>query len=130
MAPQLLYSRLLMCKEIGAQVAAQKHASLMANPVAADLGLNDPNGPSAVLAQAMEALGDRGASDDSSVVYMYLLNACEKLLDGDLDQATFEEHMRWFFGNKVLLLFINTFVRTRLRLGVPSLLGIPAIYIR
>ena len=24
-----------------------------------------------------------------------------KLFDSELDQATFEEHMRWFFGNKV-----------------------------
>ncbi|KAF8665510.1 hypothetical protein AX16_000524 [Volvariella volvacea WC 439] len=102
---QLLYSRLLMCKEIGAQLAAQKHASLLANKVAVDLGLDDPHGPSAVLAQTIDALGDRGASEDANVVYMYLLNACEKLFDGDLDQPTFEEHMRWFFGNKAYHLF-------------------------
>lgn len=90
-----------MCKEIGARLAAQKHAPLLANKVAVDLGLDDPNGPSAVLSQTMEVLGDRGASDGANVVYMYLLNACEKLFDSDLDQATFEEHMRWFFGNKV-----------------------------
>ncbi|PFH52285.1 hypothetical protein AMATHDRAFT_74340 [Amanita thiersii Skay4041] len=102
---QLLYSRLLMCKEIGAQLAAQKHTSLMANMVAIELGLDDPNGPSAVLNQTMEVLGDRGASEDANVVYMYLLNACEKLFDNELDQATFEEHMRWFFGNKAYQLF-------------------------
>lgn len=90
-----------MCKDMGGQLAVQKHASLMANKVAVELGLDDPNGPSAILTQTMEVLGDRGANDGSNVVYMYLLNECEKLFDNELDQATFEEHMRWFFGTKV-----------------------------
>ncbi|KAF9469764.1 histone deacetylase complex, SIN3 component [Collybia nuda] len=102
---QLLYSRLLMCKEIGSQHASEKHATLLANPIAVELGLDEPNGPSSVLAQTMDVLGDRGATNDANVVYMYLLNACEKLFDSDLDQATFEEHMRWFFGNKAYQLF-------------------------
>lgn len=89
-----------MCKEIGSQLALQQHAPLLANVVAVDLGLDDPNGPSAVLAQTMEVLG-RDSSDGANVVYMYLLSACEKLFDNELDQATFEEHMRWFFGTKV-----------------------------
>lgn len=82
-------------------MAAEKHRPLLANPVAAELGLDDPNGPSAVLAQAMEAMGEQGVAEGSNVVYMYLLDACEKVFDGELDQSTFEEHMRWFFGNKV-----------------------------
>jgi paired amphipathic helix protein Sin3a len=105
---KLLYSRLLMCKQIGLQHAAQKHSTLLANRVAVELGLDEPNGPAAVLAQTMDVLGDRGATDDANVVYMYLLNACEKLFDSELDQATFEEHMRWFFGNKVGILFRNS----------------------
>ncbi|KAF8640768.1 hypothetical protein AX17_000418 [Amanita inopinata Kibby_2008] len=102
---QLLYSRLLMCKDIGTQLAAQKHASLIANKVAVELGLDDPSGPSAVLTQTMEVLGERGASEGANVVYMYLLNACEKLFDNEMDQAAFEEHMRWFFGTKAFKLF-------------------------
>lgn len=101
---QLLYSRLLMCKEIGSQLALQQHAPLLANVVAVDLGLDDPNGPSAVLAQTIEVLG-RDSSEGANVVYMYLLSACEKLFDNELDQATFEEHMRWFFGTKAYHLF-------------------------
>jgi paired amphipathic helix protein Sin3a len=97
---QLLYSRLLMCKEIGARLAAQKHVSFRENPIAEELGLADPNGPSAVLAQAIEAVGDN-AIDGANVVYMYLLDACEKVFDNELDQVMFEEHMRWFFGSKV-----------------------------
>lgn len=95
-----------MCYEIGAQYAAQKHAPLLANRVAVELGLDDPNGPATMLAQTMEHLGNP-AAEDTNVVYMYLLTACEKLFDSELDQATFEEHMRWFFGTKVGLLLIS-----------------------
>ncbi|KAJ3778271.1 hypothetical protein FB446DRAFT_658434 [Lentinula raphanica] len=97
---QLLYSRLLMCKEIGQELAATKHAHLLSNPVAVQLGLDDPNGPATVLAQAMGQL-----NGSANVVYMYLLDACEKVFAGDLDQVSFEEHMRWFFGNKAYHLF-------------------------
>lgn len=68
--------------------------------MAVDLGLDDPNGPATVLAQTIEHLG-RSLADDTNVVYLYLLLACEKFFDNELDQATFEEHMRWFFGTKV-----------------------------
>ncbi|THV01430.1 hypothetical protein K435DRAFT_655423 [Dendrothele bispora CBS 962.96] len=96
---QLLYSRLLMCKEIGQRLATKKHADLLSNPVAVELGLDDPNGPATVLAQAMEV------NNDANVVYMYLMDACDKVFSGDLDQIAFEEHMRWFFGNKAYHLF-------------------------
>ncbi|KXN88887.1 Paired amphipathic helix protein pst1 [Leucoagaricus sp. SymC.cos] len=102
---QTLYSRFLMCKEIGAEFAEQKHEALLANRVAVELGLDDPNGPAAVLAQTTEILGERGTAEKANVVYMYLIHACDKLFDNELDQATFEEHMRWFFGNKAYLLF-------------------------
>ncbi|KAJ3763150.1 hypothetical protein EV360DRAFT_92032 [Lentinula raphanica] len=101
---QLLYSRLLMCKEIGQELAATKHAHLLSNPVAVQLGLDDPNGPATVLAQAMGQL-----NGSANVVYMYLLDACEKVFAGDLDQVSFEEHMRWFFGNKLLLSRLSSF---------------------
>ena len=38
-------------------MATEKHASLLSNPVAVHLGLEDPNGPLVVLKQAMEAAG-------------------------------------------------------------------------
>lgn len=111
---QLLYSRLEMCKAIGAKLAEEKHASLLVNPVAAALGLDDPAGPPVVLAQTVQPLGAKEAAGGAppNVVYMYLLDACEKVFDNELDQATFEEHMRWFFGDKVFwlsscLLFSN-----------------------
>ena len=89
-----------MAYEIGAEYARQKHAPLLANKVAVELGLDDPNGPPVVLAQYEEALGNSIPSD-ANVVYMYLLSACDKLFDNEMDQGTFEEHMRWFFGTKV-----------------------------
>ena len=69
--PLLFYSRLLMCKEIGAQLAMTKHASLRPNPIAIELGLDDPNGPSAVLSQIIDALGDRGAGEAGAVAVPY-----------------------------------------------------------
>jgi paired amphipathic helix protein Sin3a len=69
--------------------------------VAVELGLDDPNGPTAVLAQTTEILGERGTAENANAVYMYLIHACDKLFDNELDQPTFEEHMRWFFGSKV-----------------------------
>lgn len=102
-----MYSRLHACKEIGAQLAKGKHAFLKPNPVAVQLGLDDPSGPSVVLAQAIEAVGNPSASgDEPNVLYMYLLEACEKVFENELDQATFEEHMRWFFGSKVIHLIL------------------------
>lgn len=98
---QLLYSRLLMCKEIGAKMTAEKYSSLAPNPIAVELGLADANGPTAVLAQAIEALGESGSREDANVLYMYLLDAWEKVFDNELEQPTLEEHMRWFFGQKV-----------------------------
>lgn len=53
-----------------------------------------------ILEQAIEAVGGAQADTEVNVLYMYLLDACEKVFDNELDQATFEEHMRWFFGTK------------------------------
>ena len=99
---QLLYSRLLVCKELGAQMAAEKHASLAPNPVARNLGLDEPNGPSAVLEQAIKAFGSGREGEETNVLYLYMLDAWEKVFENELDQATFEEHMRWFFRTKVV----------------------------
>jgi paired amphipathic helix protein Sin3a len=98
---QLLYSRLLMCKEYGAKMTATKYADLAPNPIAVELGLDDPNGPTAVLAQVIA----NGPKDETNVLYMYLLDAWEKVFDNELDQSTLEEHMRWFFGKHAYQVF-------------------------
>jgi paired amphipathic helix protein Sin3a len=88
-----------MCKEAGRVLAEERHVSVMPNPVAVELGLDDPNGPAAVLASMGWVQGETATS--VNVVYMYLLEACEKMFSGELDVAVFEEHARWFFGTKV-----------------------------
>lgn len=90
-----------MCKEIGAELAQQKHSPLLANQIAVELGLVDPHGPPVVLQQTVEAMGGRGAVEGANAIYAYLLSACERLFDNEMDQPTFEEHMRWFFGTRV-----------------------------
>jgi paired amphipathic helix protein Sin3a len=95
---QLLYSRLSSCKEEGRKHARQKFRHLVANPIAVELGMDDPQGPSSVQEQILR---DRGAEENEESLYQYMLEACEKLFMNELDQATFEEHMRWFFGTKV-----------------------------
>lgn len=82
-------------------MAAEKHASLTPNPVARNLGLDEPNGPSVVLEQAMKAFGATRDGEEPNVLYSYMLDAWEKVFENELDQATFEEHMRWFFRTKV-----------------------------
>lgn len=83
------------------------------NPIAVELGLDDPNGPGAILRQAMEALGDQRPDSTQELVYMYFIDACEKLFDGELEVGLFEEHMRWFFGNRVgLKPSIHTYAET------------------
>ncbi len=37
--------------------------------------------------------------------YQYMLDACEKLFDTEIDQNTFEEQLRFMFGTKAYLLF-------------------------
>ena len=86
---------------MGAQLAAEKHASLTPNPVARALGLDEPNGPSVVLEQAMKTFGSGRDGEEVNVLYLYMLDAWEKVFENELDQATFEEHMRWFFRTKV-----------------------------
>ncbi|KAI6135502.1 hypothetical protein EV401DRAFT_2085142 [Pisolithus croceorrhizus] len=101
---QLMYSRVLTCKEAARQTVKMLNPT-DCNPIAVDLGLDDPTGPAAILAQAMEALGDRRPSKTADVFYLYFLDACEKLFDNELEPGLFEEHMRWFFGNKAFYLF-------------------------
>ena len=98
---QLIYSRLVTCKDDGAQHVAENLNPMDSNPIAVELGLDDPNGPGVVLKQAMEALGEQRPDSTPNLVYMYLIDACDKLFDGELEVSLFEEHMRWFFGNQV-----------------------------
>ncbi|KAH0838111.1 hypothetical protein J3R83DRAFT_6357 [Lanmaoa asiatica] len=102
---QSIYSRLVTCKDDGAKHVAENLDPMDSNPIAVELGLDDPNGPGAVLRQAMEALGEQRPDSTQELVYMYFIDACEKFFDGELEVGLFEEHMRWLFGNQAYLLF-------------------------
>ena len=94
------------------------------NPIAVELGLDDPNGPGAILRQATEALGEQRPDSIPDLVYMYFIDACEKFFDGELEVVLFEEHMRWFFGNQVG--DSRTNVQTRAENGDT---GLPALHV-
>ena len=81
-------------------MAHEHHASLLGNPVAVELGLEEPNGPSVVLGQMMEDIRASADGEEPNILYVYFLDACEKTFANEMDQATFEEHMRWFFRTK------------------------------
>ena len=54
------------------------------------------------LCDETEQLGPlEGQMRPESHFYAYLLDACEKLFEGEMDQANFEENMRFLFGTKV-----------------------------
>ncbi|TFK56787.1 hypothetical protein OE88DRAFT_1620339 [Heliocybe sulcata] len=99
---QTMYSRLNICKEQGARHAAQNHEALLPNPVAVELGLEDPNGPASVLERAIATLSD---GPGSNVLWKYLHEALVKLWDGEMDTPTFEEQCRWFFGHQSYYIF-------------------------
>ncbi|KAH8111835.1 hypothetical protein DFH11DRAFT_1690122 [Phellopilus nigrolimitatus] len=149
---QLLYSRLLLCKETGAKLVAQdpRKSVFTVNAVAEQLGLVDAHGPGAILALAAsvpahppsatpdggsaaselkshlngvgagngvndvqaDAVNVSGSTEPATAknrpeahFYGYMLDACEKLFEGELDQATFEENMRFLFGTKAYSVF-------------------------
>ncbi|KEI38647.1 uncharacterized protein L969DRAFT_94848 [Mixia osmundae IAM 14324] len=88
----LLYFRLTSLKQTAAALAdAPKHERL--NPLAVDLGLATP------VPQIDE--GENPAVN----FYGLLLECCERLFDGEIDQSTFEESLRYMWGIKAYLLF-------------------------
>lgn len=88
-------------KEIGLESVRDKHASLRVNPVARVLGQEETNGPSVILEEVEKEIRERSGGEDANILYIYFLDTCEKTFAGEMDQATFEEHMRWFFRTKV-----------------------------
>ena len=129
---KLLYSRLMVCKSLAAKLAADGSTSFLPNPVALDLGLTDTAGPSGYFADLasgtfplnhsrLRRRPARGAaaltllladpSPDSRAVnpaehfYLHLLDLVEKVFDGELEQTTFEENMRFMFGTRAYVVF-------------------------
>ena len=104
-----MYSRLLLCKEIGTKLAEDPNGPQHANPVAYELGLTEGAGPGNLDRVPKPAEDDPDATDKernpAKYYYQYMLDACEKLFDAEIDQNTFEEQLRFMFGTKAYLLF-------------------------
>lgn len=105
---QTLYSRLLLCKEITQQLSTTT-GTHTANPIAIELGLIDGLGPGTmnlfVPNNEAELNPDGTPFNPTSRFYAHLLECCESLFAGDMDQNTFEENLRFMFGTKGYLMF-------------------------
>ncbi|KZT44457.1 hypothetical protein SISSUDRAFT_19885 [Sistotremastrum suecicum HHB10207 ss-3] len=98
---QLVYSRLLACKESSAQQAKDKKRRWQANAVAVELGAND----TMYYATAPYAGIPADGEPSETHYYDFLLESMEKLMDGEIDQALFEDCMRVTFGTQAYTIF-------------------------
>ncbi|KIJ29114.1 hypothetical protein M422DRAFT_54338 [Sphaerobolus stellatus SS14] len=89
----LLYSRLLLCKRLGEELAGAAKQS--ANGV--------PEGASHMMLDGVPAPEHIGNAAEH--FYSHLLECCEKLFDNVIDQATFEDTARYMFGMKAYNVF-------------------------
>lgn len=89
---QTIYHRLATFKELTAQLAAE-HTHRRLNPLAVELGLTVP-----------VPVIDEG-DNPAERYYEHALDLAEKLFDGDIDQQTYEEQLRYMGGVKAYPLF-------------------------
>ncbi|KLO14002.1 hypothetical protein SCHPADRAFT_851670 [Schizopora paradoxa] len=97
---EVLYSRLLSCKQLAAQLANDPSSPYIANPVAAKLALLDMDAPDPGLRNLQQQ-----KTNAASYFYDYLLASCERLFDNEIDQQTFEDICRYMFGTKAYVMF-------------------------
>lgn len=125
---QLLYARLHKMKRLGSEMAhaqsvqqngASRAPHGRANPVALELGLQDPStGPAAVVgaaasSAAAQQAGANGQAEEHvsgitlhpSRYYDTLLDLTEKFFEGELDSNTFEESVRYMYGIEGYIVF-------------------------
>ena len=115
---QLLYARLHQLKTIAADLARDTPAGwTKVNPLAAELGLADTaNGPAGVVGQIAAAVAARNApagggartpptTSEAAAMqlnpaqyYDVLLELVARLFDHEIDQATYEESVRFVYG--------------------------------
>ncbi|GJN87300.1 hypothetical protein Rhopal_000248-T1 [Rhodotorula paludigena] len=88
-----IYHRLLAFKQLAADLAATESQSRRLNPLGVDLGLSQP--------VPTVDTGDSPAEH----YYEHMLELAEKLFDGDIDQQTFEEQLRYMAGIRSYPLF-------------------------
>ncbi|KAL4252934.1 Transcriptional regulatory protein Sin3-like protein [Abortiporus biennis] len=87
---ELLYSRMLLFKNISNGVANDPSLHKPINPVPTNLGLG--------ILTDVSKMTEQGA--DAVYFYDLFLDSCERLFDNDLEQNVFEDQMRYMFGIK------------------------------
>jgi paired amphipathic helix protein Sin3a len=114
-----------MSRQANLRAVNGDHPAGRANPIALELGLQDPStGPAAVVgvaatsAAANNATNGHAADEPLSGITLHpsryydtLLDLVEKFFDGELDSNTFEESVRFMYGIEGYLIFtIDTVV--------------------
>ncbi|GAA5851400.1 hypothetical protein JCM9279_001054, partial [Rhodotorula babjevae] len=88
-----IYHRLLAFKQLSADLAASSASARRLNPLGVELGLSTP--------VPVVDTGDNPAEH----YYEHMLDLAEKLFDGDVDQQTYEEQLRFMAGIRSYPLF-------------------------
>ncbi|KPV76505.1 uncharacterized protein RHOBADRAFT_52502 [Rhodotorula graminis WP1] len=88
-----IYHRLLAFKQLSADLAASSASARRLNPLGVELGLSTP--------VPVVDTGDNPAEH----YYEHTLDLAEKLFDGDVDQQTYEEQLRFMAGIRSYPLF-------------------------
>ncbi|CAE6387267.1 unnamed protein product [Rhizoctonia solani] len=96
---QIWWSRLHSLKRL-AHTLAQSETSYLENPLAIQLGLNDAVPPS-----AHRLIPANSKAINPAEFYPTLLDASERMFDGEIDWQQFEEIARFMFGTKAYLVF-------------------------
>nr|XP_031858732.1 uncharacterized protein CI109_005826 [Kwoniella shandongensis]KAA5525804.1 hypothetical protein CI109_005826 [Kwoniella shandongensis] len=109
---QILYSRLLTCKEIAEQLASEKKQPI--NPTAIKLGLAEPE---------TAYYGIEGGENPAQHYYGHLLSMSERLFENEVDNLTFEETLRLMFGKKAYIMFTVDRVIAGIVKQVQTILG-------
>ena len=91
--PQQIYHRLLAFKQLSTELAASSASARRLNPLGVELGLSTP--------VPVVDTGDNPAEH----YYEHMLDLAEKLFDGDVDQQTYEEQLRFMAGIRSYPLF-------------------------
>lgn len=91
---QVLYGRLLNCKQAAAAEAAAFKRPI--NPVAIRLGLAEPD---------QQHMGVQSGDNPAEGYYGHLLDMSEKLFGAEIDAPTYEETLRVMFGTKAYVMF-------------------------
>ncbi|EJD05455.1 uncharacterized protein FOMMEDRAFT_118525 [Fomitiporia mediterranea MF3/22] len=96
---ELLYSRLLSCKDLANRLANDPSSPYRMNPLASDLGLLNTEPPDQQLAEIQKL------PLPAVHFYPFLLETCERLFDNVVDPQMFEDITRYMFGTKAYITF-------------------------